>query len=347
LTVYSLNPLHDSRWAEFVQTQKKASIFHTAEWLKALKLTYGYEPIAFTTSAPGTRLTNGVVFCRIASWLTGHRIVSLPFADHCEPLLEDGEDRNEIFDILRASVEARHWKYVEIRARSAGLLGGVNSQEKGRAFYFHVLDLTPPLEALFSHFQKSCIQRMIRRAEREGLLCEEGRSEGLLRQFYELMLKTRRRHKLPPQPISWFRNLTTCLGERLSIRVASKDGSPMASILTLSYGNTLVYKYGCSDARYHHDGPMPFLFWDAIRRAKEDGLTEFDLGRSDLDNPGLITFKNRWGAKASMLEYVRFSSVPSEQTNPERGMQVAQRLFSYMPDGLLTAAGRLLYRHIG
>ncbi len=41
-----------------------------------------------TTCAPDAPLTDGVVFCEVDSWLTGRRLVSLPFSDHCEPLLQ-------------------------------------------------------------------------------------------------------------------------------------------------------------------------------------------------------------------------------------------------------------------
>ena len=274
-------------------------------------------------------------------------MVSLPFADHCEPLLEGDEASKELIDFLRSSIKENRWKYIEIRPRNSTLMAQVSSQEKGSAFCFHVIDLNAPVEDLFRKLKKSSIQRSIRRAEREGVACEKGHSEALLSNFYGLMLKTRRRHKLPPQPIFWFRNLIACLGERLNIRVALKNGEPIASILTLSYRGTLVYKYGCSDERHHNLGPVPFLFWDAIREAKENGLHEFDLGRSDLTNPGLINFKTRLGARASTLEYVRFSAAHSAPAAEDRGMQMAKRLFACMPDGLLTTAGKLLYRHIG
>jgi hypothetical protein len=272
-------------------------------------------------------------------------MVSVPFADHCEPLLESNNDGKELMDFLRFSIETNKWKYIEIRPRRSTLLPQVSSQEKGSSFCFHVIDLDASVESLFHKLHKSSIQRMIRRAGREKLACEKGRSEALLRKFYGLMLKTRRRHKLPPQPISWFRNLIACLGNQLNIRVASKNGEPFASMLTLSYRGTLVYKYGCSDELYHNLGPVPFLFWDAIREAKENGLQEFDLGRSDLANPGLINFKTRLGARASTLEYVRFSAAHSAVE--DRGTHLAKRLFACMPDGLLTTAGRVLYRHIG
>ena len=347
LTIYSLDPRKDSRWADLVQTHTSASVFHAPGWLEALRLTYGYEPVVFTTSPPKAKLTNGIVFCRVSSWLTGRRMVSVPFADHCEPLLEGNESDKQLIDFLRSSIKENRWKYIEIRPRSSTLLAQVSCQEKGSSFCFQVIDLDAPVEVLFRKLQKNSIQRSIRRAEREGVACDKGRSEALLSKFYGLMLKTRRRHKLPPQPISWFRNLIVCLGERLTIRVASKNGEPIASILTLSHRGTLVYKYGCSDERYHNLGPVPFLFWDAIREARENGLHEFDLGRSDLANPGLIAFKTRLGAKASTLEYVRFSAAHSAAAVEERGMHMAKRLFSCMPDGLLTTAGKLLYRHIG
>ena len=37
-------------------------------------------------SPPDEPLENGFLFCRVESWLTGRRLVSLPFSDHCEPL---------------------------------------------------------------------------------------------------------------------------------------------------------------------------------------------------------------------------------------------------------------------
>ena len=46
--------------------------------------------------------------------------------------------------------------------------------------------------------------------------------------------------------------------------------------------------------------------WKAIQEAKNDQLDEFDMGRSDCDNPGLIAFKDRWGAARSTLSYLRY-----------------------------------------
>jgi CelD/BcsL family acetyltransferase involved in cellulose biosynthesis len=346
MPVYTFNPLEHPRWAEFGEQHPRFSVFHTTGWLEALRRTYGYEPIVYTTSPPGSILTNGIVFCRVSSWLTGRRLVSLPFADHCEPLVERPEEREEIFGALQRTFGQEKLKYIEIRPRNAELTAG-SGIRKSDLFCFHSLDLRPALADLFGRFQKDSTQRKIRRAEREGLFYEAGRSQALLNEFYRLSFLTRQRHKLPPQPIEWFQNLIACLGDRLRIHVAFNGEQAIASILTLRHGRTLVYKYGCSDANFHKLGGMPLLFWKAIQEAKEQGLEELDFGRSDSDNAGLIAFKGHFGAAESELTYVRWCAPHRRSLTEGYGMKIAKRLVGHMPSGLLTTAGRILYKHVG
>lgn len=343
--VYTLDPLQDPRWPEFLERHPDASVFHSRSWLEALRRTYGYEPVAYTTSPLGADLGNGVVFCRVHSWLTGRRLVSLPFSDHCEPLADREGDLEDLLAALRRDLRRESWKYVEIRP----LLRVVEAPgfEKSAVFHAHRLDLRPPIEVLSRTLHKSCIRRKIRRAERENLTCEEGTSEALLRKFYQLLLVTCHRKQLPPQPLSWFRHLTESMGDRVKIRVVSQDGRPVASTITLSFKRTLVYKYGCSDGGFNRVGGTQLLLWRAIQEAKREGLDEFDLGRSDFDTPGLVAFKDRWGASRSVMTYLRCSASPVHSFGRPRTMRLAQKCFARMPDNLLIAAGEMFYRHVG
>ena len=63
-------------------------------------------------------------------------------------------------------------------------------------------------------------------------------------------------------------------------------------MITLAYKQSMMYKYGCSDAKYHKLGGMAFLFWKTIQEAKKCGLAELDMGRSDLESSGLIRLKS-------------------------------------------------------
>lgn len=344
--VYALNPLHDPRWKSFIGLHPNASLFHTPHWLEALSRTYGYQPIVYTTTPPGKDLRNGVAFCDIRSWASGDRLVSLPFSDHCEPLADAG-DLAEVVDWLRASRNRKRWKYIELRPLFTDRVARPSDLSKSETYSLQMLDTRPALDSLFHNFHKSCVQRKIQRAQREGLVYEEGGSAALLEKFYALLLITRRRHGLPPQPRLWFRNVLDCLGDRLLIRVASNDGQPVASIVTLQYKDTLVYKYGCSDYRFNNLGGNALLFWRAIQDAKANGLSKFDLGRSERDNHGLVGFKENWGAVSLPLDYYQLPArQPSHKSSAWR-TRFAKGVFSRMPDALLSATGRLLYRHIG
>jgi lipid II:glycine glycyltransferase (peptidoglycan interpeptide bridge formation enzyme) len=182
------------------------------------------------------------------------------------------------------------------------------------------------------------------------LTYEAGLSPALFDAFWALLLITRRRHGLPPQPDSWFRNLIDCFGGQLQIRVARKDKRPVAAILTVRHKDTLTYKYGCSDTAFNTLGGTHLLFWRSIEEAKHEGLCTFDLGRTDLANSGLITFKDRWGSTRFPLTYSRLSAHPTAQESRSSGpgwnRRIAKSVVPHLPDRLLRMAGSLLYRHI-
>jgi len=342
MPVYQLDPLKDQRWAELVGRHPSASVFHTTSWLRALQHTYGYRPVGFTTSAPGVELQNAVVFCEIRSWLTGPRLVSLPFSDHCDQFVDDNDQLATICGHVKRERDNHGWRYIELRPLSPSPNEcGFTAAEH---FWVHSLDLRPGTDVLFHSFHRDSVQRKIRRAERENLVCEEGRSEELLKLFYHLFAVTRRRHRLPPQPFQWFMNLATFLGSAMNIRIARHAGRPIAAIMTLSHRDTLVYKYGGSEAAFHNLGGVQLLFWKAIQDARARGCVSLDLGRSDLHNGGLLTFKDRWGASRSAVTYWRF---PPEGRFHRYLACRAKDALGYVPNGIRAAAGRVLYKHVG
>jgi hypothetical protein len=349
MQVHQVDPIRDPRWSQFLQRHARASIFHTAGWLEALRRTYGYEPIAYTISPPGEDIRNGLVFCYIHSWITGRRIVSLPFSDHCDPLFDSGEEFGLVVAALKAELKQQAWKYLELRPTNRTF--PQETEECGlrpvMRYYHHCLDLRPNLNDICSGFDKDSVLRRIRRAERAGFIEKCGRSDDLLEDFYKLLVLTRARHDLPPQPYEWFRNLVDCMGDALEIRLAYKGGIPVAAILTLRFRESVLYKYGCSDASYKSLGGMPLLLWRAISEAKSNNALEFDLGRSDEDNRGLIAFKNHWTQNSMSLVYWRFPGPIALASRGGFKVRIRKRIFAAVPKAALRAAGKFMYRHIG
>lgn len=346
MTVYMLDPLQDQRWSDLVERHPQASVFHTTAWLRALRHTYGYEPVAFTTSSPDGPLEDAIAFCQVRSWLTGKRLVSLPFSDHCEPLISHAAAFDTISTHLDDVRRDCRWDYVEFRPRTDRFHSHWSTTVTER-YWFHVLDLRPSEDILYAALHKDSTRRKIQRAAREGLSYGEGRGESALHDFYDLVVVTRRRHQLLPQPMSWFRNLAASFGDSLKIRMAYHRDRPVAGIVTLRHGDTMVYKYGASDARFHALGGMHLLFWRTIRDARSMGCTTLDLGRCDIDNPGLARFKERWGATRSEITYWRHGDSSVISALRRHAMTGGRQLLDHAPGVCRVAAGRILYRHAG
>ena len=81
---------------------------------------------------------------------------------------------------------------------------------------------------------------MIRRAERESLRCETGASEAHLSMFYSLLLLTRRRHQVPPQPFAWFPEPGRVHGRSIQDLAGLKGSVPVAGMVLLRHRDTLV-----------------------------------------------------------------------------------------------------------
>jgi hypothetical protein len=89
------------------------------------------------------------------------------------------------------------------------------------------------------------------------------------------------------------------------------------------------------------------LIWRIIQDAVAQRAIELDMGRSDLDTPGLITFKDRWGAAQAPLIYFRYPVCGDGIFRRLRTAPATQAVLSKIPDSLFKAMGRLLYHHVG
>src|SRR5205823_5278110 len=127
----------------------------------------------------------------------------------------------------------------------------------------------PGYEAVERSFS-AMTHRNISKARRVGLEVRVAEHEDdLVRLFYGLQLRTRRRLGLPVQPRRFFRllwrhGLERGLGHALLVL---ERGRPIAGAVFLVERDTVVYKYGASDERAWSLRPNNLLFAEAIRQA--------------------------------------------------------------------------------
>ena len=196
-----VNPLCDPEWDRLAASHPEYTFSHSAAWAKVLSKSYGHKPVYLRCSERG-ELVALIPMMEVRSPLTGRRGVCLPFTDFCGPLMFGEGGSALAMDKLTEVARERKWKYFEVR-------GGRTieaSATPALAFYGHTLDLRSSPEVLFTRF-KSSARRALRKAERSCLSVQVARTREAILEFYRLHVRTRKRHGLPPQPVSFFLNI--------------------------------------------------------------------------------------------------------------------------------------------
>jgi CelD/BcsL family acetyltransferase involved in cellulose biosynthesis len=340
----TLDPVADPRWREFVERSPDAGVFHHPAWLALLRDEYGYELTAPCVVDRGGQIEAGIPFARIASPLTGRRLVALPFSDVCAPLVAAGGTAvaQELVHELER-LHARSAVRMEIRAEVEQLTGARLS----RAHVQHVLVLPDPESAERGSYARSAARRGAARARREGLVCQRRTDAGALDAFYALHLQTRRHQGVPIQPRRFIAALGALLDREMGfVTVVSAGGQPVAGAVFLHFQGALTYKYGASDRAHLDKRPNNLLFMDTIAWAAAAGMRTLDFGRTETANHGLRSFKRLWGAEERPLAYTHLGG-GEDGRGAGRGRRVTAAAIRRGPPWVGRAIGAALYRHYG
>src|SRR4029077_14920176 len=176
--------------------------FHSAVWAKVLVETYGHKPfyLAFFRQCQPVAL---VPIMEIKSPFTGRRGICLPFSDFCGPLIFAEGESGKVLGRMSELAPGRNWRYFEIRG-GRGMLPG--SAASTRQFYGHRVRLSEDSEELLIRFA-SPVRRAIGKAQKSGLSVQLTTLREAVLQFYRVLVRARRRHGIPPQPLSFFLNI--------------------------------------------------------------------------------------------------------------------------------------------
>ena len=342
--VRTLDPFYDSEWDRLVVSNPNSTVFHRAAWAKVLSKTYGHQPI-FLHFCRGSESVALLPIMEVASHFTGRRGVSMPFSDLCHPLVFDHCGQELLMENLLELGRQRKWRYFELRGGKENLPLSAAAAER---YYGHKLDLSIGIEQLFVRLE-SPVRRAIRKAEKSGLSVEVTKTRQAMLDFYRLHVRTRRRHGLPPQPLSFFLNLHEEIIEAGLgfVVLAKKETRPVAGAVFLHSGETAFFKFGASDERLQQYRANNLVMWKGIKRLVESDLTTLHLGRTSLENEGLRRFKLSWGTEEETIEYFRVD--PSGRkclTLAHHDSGFHNTVFRRLPLLLNRLAGSIIYPHL-
>jgi len=350
-----IDPLKSAEWDKFVENHPFGQIYHLSSWKKILESCFKHIKGYFFVlrGDAGNEIEAGLPAYKVRSWLTGNRLVCAPFATLFDPLVSTSGQLNVL---SKALIEASHQlncSHVEIRTHEADRYFENSEYAASRFFKLHYLSLDSSLDTLRRNFHRTCVRQRIARAEKSGLRLKIADQEPDLQIFYNLLVMTRIRRGLPPQPFSFFRALWDEFKplNLLTILIAQKDGQSIAALLLLTFKNRVSVEIAASNEAFKCYSPIHYLFWEAIKLAHEKGYRILDFGRTSPNNVSLMDFKERWGTESVDLAhfyYPRQFAYANDRREENWKYSIIREIISLKtPPTFKKFIGALCYRHMG
>jgi len=171
------------------------------------------------------------------------------------------------------------------------------------------VDLTPD-ERTIALRQKPKWRYNAGLAARKGVTVRVATGMDDLQHWYELMQITSQRDCFAVHTLGYYQHAWKVFGETNQARLllAEHEGKLLAGIFVTLVGREAIYLYGASSNEGRHLMPNHLLQWEAMRWARAQGATLYDLwGVAESEDPneplaGVYRFKRGWGGK--MIRYI-------------------------------------------
>lgn len=344
--VIEIDPCREPAWNLFIERHPFGLMYHLAEWKNLIENCFGHMKGHYFVLKETEEIKAALPVFEVKSWIFGDRLVSIPYATLCDPLVSG---RNE-YELLLGAVKdlSRNLKstYIEIRALNSS--GFIDQQKAGSSFKCHYLNLETDRRTIEQNFHHSLRQKL-RKVGRSNLKMRTGENESDLQEFYRLNIMTRRRLGLPPQPFKFFRVLWKIFYPgKIRMLIAEHQNKAIAAVILFIFKDRVSAEFTATDWNYIKMNPVHFLYWEIIKWAQASGYKIFDLGRTDVGNEGLMSFKNSWGMQ--MVDIPQYFYPDGKKTPIIEGSsihKIAENIFRKSPDFAAKILGNICYAHLG
>lgn len=344
MNVICIDPVIDPQWRTLIEN-RHSSVFHTPEWMQVMIDTYGMNFSAYLVVDEDQQPVGGVPFAHVDD-IRGHRILTLPFSDYCDPLVDEPEHWEAVADLL-----TRQGCPVTVRCLHNSLPLNDERFQVGKQAMWHSMDIRPDTDTLWSDIHSSA-RRAIRKASQNDVEIRIADSEADLRAFFDIYVGLRKyKYRLVAQPYTFFQNIWKQFVEPGNgfLLGAYYKGQLIAGIFFLEWADTLCYKFNASHPDYLEFRPNNLLLWEGVKLGKDKGLQNIDLGLSDLDQDGLIRYKSQFAKDMKHISFLqhRPAGMPEFAYTKQASSLLPQLtdLFTdeSVPDEITEKAGALLY----
>jgi CelD/BcsL family acetyltransferase involved in cellulose biosynthesis len=338
-----VDPRVDLAWFELA-SGPSGSLFTSPPWITAVCETYGFAPTARVAVDGTGRPQGGVAWVDVQD-IRGGRRSALPFCDRGDPMVEDAET----WTAVSADAFAGDLPFTVRALESNPAADDPRFTVTGEAAW-HVTSLERSLDDLHAALRPQT-RRAIATAERCGIEVVLSPDADAVAEYHRLHVELRKnKYRLLAQPLDLFERIWKAFAPTDDVRTALAlvDGRPVAGAMYLVWQDTVYYKFGASLAEFLPLRPNDALHWALIRWAHARGLTALDWGLSDLDQPGLVAYKNKWASREGRIRTLNAGGAPvGRSAELEQTLRLVTELITdpSVPSAVTERAGAALYRY--
>ncbi|MEM1140214.1 MAG: FemAB family XrtA/PEP-CTERM system-associated protein [Pseudomonadota bacterium] len=334
-----------SKVAAFVRENPEASFFHLPEWKSVIERAFGHR-VPYLVARRGGAVEGVMPLVHVKSRLFGNALISNAFCVRGGAVAASEEARKALDAKALQVLDEVQAEYLEVRSPVVR-----HSEDEGwlarEDLYFNFSRAIEPSE-------EACLKQIPRkqRAVVRKALTDPTLTTTLdttVDDFFRLYAFSVRNHGTPVFAKKYVRLLREAFGPACEVLTIRKDGAPVASVLSFLFRDTVLPYYTGGTFEARKLGANDLMYWHVMRRAADQGLTQFDFGRSKAGT-GPFSFKKNWGFTPEPIvhEFLMAggADLPNlNPTNPKYALFI--KAWKRLPLPLANAVGPHIVRNIG
>jgi len=302
-------PLDDDtmeKWNHYVSNHPLATPYHSAAWQMACQNAYNMQYAGIMAVRGDDNSVVGLLpAVELKSWVLGKRLCALPYCDAGFPIADSESITEHLLSYLHGMNSAA--KFFEVRDCFNDIASDESTLE-GKKVQMR-FPLPESSDTLLKSF-KSKLRSQIKKADKNGLISKEGNSLQLIRDFYTVYSQNMHDLGSPVHSISWFESVVRSYAEACFICVVYFEQTPVGAGVVLKNGEKASIPWASTLRKFNKLAPNMKLYWRVLAHCADNGIREFDFGRSTF-NEGTYKFKKQWGAQPYLLNWYCY---PQSQT---------------------------------
>lgn len=314
--IIPLEEIGSEKWDDYVLNHSEGTLFHLSRWKVVVEKSFGHRSLycGAVTTDQQKKLVGILPLFSLHSLLFGHYLVSTPFAEIGGPLADSADIEKELVYHAARIADDMGVDYFEMRNRRP--IEGFET--KGLYVNFRK-EIDPDPDVNLKAIPKKQ-RRMVRQGRKHQLTAEFGNHQ--LQDFYNILARSYHNLGTPVFGRHFLQNFIDLFGDDALIEVVrTKEGKPIASVLSFFFKDQVLPYYAGSMFEYRKLAPNDFMYWELMTYACTRGYKWFDYGRSKVDT-GSYHFKRHWGFEPQPLAYqyylVNLQEMPNlSPTNPK------------------------------